>query len=50
MKLLIVILGIVLILFGFYPPFQLMSIAIGIVVTIIGMLIKSKKKEPKIGY
>ncbi|MCK9430209.1 MAG: hypothetical protein M0R17_09420 [Candidatus Omnitrophica bacterium] len=45
MKTWIIVIGIILIIFGFYPPFHLMSIVIGLIVAIVGMIIKNKKKE-----
>jgi len=47
MKTWIFIIGLIIMFFGIYPPFQLMAVVIGGVIALIGLIIKSKKKEIK---
>lgn len=45
MKLWLIIPGLIIFLFSFYPPFHLMSFAIGLVVLLIGIFAKPKEKK-----
>ena len=45
MKVFLFILGLVLMFFAVYPPFHLMSLAIGLILLLIGIFSKSKEKK-----
>lgn len=47
MKLWLIIPGLIIFLFSFYPPFHLMSLVTGGVMIIIGLILKGKKKEKR---
>jgi hypothetical protein len=45
MKPWIISIGVIFIIFGVYPPFHLMSLIIGIIIALIGVLLKTKVKK-----
>ena len=45
MKVWLFIIGLLLVFFGVYPPFHTITFTIGIILAIVGLLIKNKEKK-----